>query len=64
MYHRAFAAELKPDVPYTVVMVELDDGPYMVGRLVEGEKPPTVGARVAAEFVDTDGVPSVRWRIE
>ena len=63
VYHRAFAAELKPDIPYTVVMVELDDGPYMIGRLIEGEKPPAVGARVAAEFVATDGVPSVRWRI-
>ena len=64
VYHRAFTAELKTEVPYTVVMVELDDGPYMVGRLVDGEKPPTVGARVAAGFVDADGVPSVRWRIE
>ncbi|MDT7719364.1 MAG: hypothetical protein QOE94_375, partial [Mycobacterium sp.] len=25
--------------------------------------PATVGARVAAEFVDTDGVPSVQWKI-
>jgi hypothetical protein len=63
VYHRAFAAELKPDIPYTVVMVELDDGPYMVGRLVEGEKPATVGARVAAEFSDSVEAPSVRWRI-
>lgn len=63
VYHRAFAAELNPDIPYTVVMVELDDGPYLVGRLIGGEKPPTVGARVAAEFTDSGGVASVRWRI-
>jgi uncharacterized OB-fold protein len=44
-------------------MVELDDGPYLVGRLVDDSEPATVGARVAAEFVDTDGVPSVQWKI-
>jgi uncharacterized protein len=62
VYHRAFAAELRSQIPYSVAMVELDDGPFMVGRLVTGEKPPTVGDRIVAEFVDTDGVPSVQWR--
>jgi uncharacterized protein len=63
VYHRAFAAELRAHIPYTVLMVELDDGPYLVGRLVEGTEPATVGARVAAEFVDADGVASVQWKI-
>jgi uncharacterized OB-fold protein len=63
VYHRAFAAELRAHIPYTVLMVELDDGPYLVGRLVDDSEPSTVGARVAAEFVDTDGVPSVQWKI-
>ena len=63
VYHRAFSPELKSEIPYTVAKVELDDGPHMVGRIIEGEKPPTVGARVAAVFVETDGVPSVRWKI-
>jgi hypothetical protein len=63
VYHRAFAPELKSEIPYTVAMVELDAGPYMVGRIIEGEQPPTVGARVAAVFVQTDGGPSVRWEI-
>jgi uncharacterized OB-fold protein len=63
VYHRAFQAELKAEIPYTVVMVELDDGPYIVGRLIPGDKPPSVGDRAVAEFVEIDRVPSVRWRI-
>jgi uncharacterized protein len=62
VYHRAFQAELKAEIPYTVAMIELDDGPYLVGRLVTGEKPPAVGDRTVAEFVEMDGVPTVRWR--
>jgi uncharacterized OB-fold protein len=62
VYHRAFAAELKNEIPYTVVMVELDDGPYLVGRLVDGDIPPSIGDRVTAEFTEIDGIPSVRWR--
>jgi uncharacterized OB-fold protein len=63
VYHRAFAPELKSEIPYTVAKVGLDDGPHMVGRIAEGTEPPTIGARVAAVFVETNGVPSVRWKI-
>jgi uncharacterized OB-fold protein len=63
VYHRAFARELAAQIPYTVAMIELDDGPYMVGRLIHGEKPPAVGERTVAEFVESEGVPSVQWRI-
>jgi hypothetical protein len=62
VYHRAFAAELKDQIPYTVAMVELDDGPYLVGRIVDGDRPPAVGDRVVAQFIEIDGVPSVGWR--
>lgn len=65
VYHRAFAAELKDEIPYTVAMVQLDDGPYLVGRLQDAEdagRPPAIGDRVTAVFTETDGVPSVRWR--
>lgn len=63
VYHRAFAASLKDQVPYTVVMVQLDDGPFMVGRLVAGEPRPSVGDRVEADFSNVDRVPTVRWRL-
>ena len=62
VYHRAFAAELTDEIPYTVVMVELDDGPYLVGRLEDAGRPPVIGDRVTAAFTETDSVPSVRWR--
>lgn len=62
VYHRAFAAELKPQIPYTVVMVQLDDGPYLLGRYVVDGRKPTIGDRVTADFAEIDGVPSVRWR--
>jgi uncharacterized OB-fold protein len=63
VYHRAFAAELKDEIPYTVVMVQLDDGPYLVGRFEnDKDRPPKIGDRVTAAFTETDGVPSVRWR--
>jgi len=62
VYHRAFAAELKDEIPYTVVMVELDAGPYLVGRFVADGRPPAIGDRVTAEFAEIDGIPSVRWR--
>jgi hypothetical protein len=43
-------------------MVELDDGPYVIGRFVTGGRQPTIGDRVTADFAEIDGVPSVRWR--
>jgi uncharacterized OB-fold protein len=45
------------DVPFTTVLVELDDAPgiRLVGRLVDDVEP-TIGMRVTAEFAnDTDG---------
>lgn len=63
VYHRGFSAALKEQVPYTVAMVQLDDGPYLLGRLVDGEKPPQVGDRVSAKFADLGDVPTLYWRI-
>ena len=61
VYLRAFSKDLAGDVPYTVAMVKLDDGLYMVGRLA-AEEPLTVGDQVEAVFVDANGGPQVRWR--
>lgn len=35
VYHRAFHAELKDLVPYTVALVELTEGPRMIAALAE-----------------------------
>ena len=52
----------KADVPYVVVLVELDDAPgvRLVGRLREGEVP-TVGARAECEFIERDGRPDLQF---
>jgi uncharacterized OB-fold protein len=63
VYHRAFQPELTTQIPYAVAMIELDDGPYMIGRLTRDGEPPAVGCRAVAEFVDVEGVPSVHWKI-
>jgi uncharacterized OB-fold protein len=62
-YHRAFQAELKADIPYTVAMIQLDDGPYLAGRLAPGAVA-RIGDRVTAEFAEVNGVPQLRWRAE
>jgi uncharacterized OB-fold protein len=62
VYHRAFSAALKDEIPYAVAMVQLDEGPYLVGRMVDGATSLNVGDRVAAEFSEVSGVPTVRWR--
>ena len=60
-YHRAFQAELKADIPYTVALVQLDDGPYLAGRLAPGAAA-AIGDRVTAEFAEVRGAPQLRWR--
>jgi uncharacterized OB-fold protein len=57
VYHRAFQKDLAPEVPYTVVMVELDAGPMMLGRFLPAGTRPTVGDRVHAQFADG----AVQW---
>ncbi len=39
-------------VPYNVIVVRVDEGPFLVSNLRGGE--PQVGMRVAVEFVDVD----------
>ncbi|WP_105034287.1 Zn-ribbon domain-containing OB-fold protein [Cryobacterium aureum] len=38
------------DVPYTVVMVELDEGPVIIGRLLNGPAEAMIDERVACAF--------------
>jgi uncharacterized OB-fold protein len=35
IFHRAYIKELAPEIPYTVAVVRLDEGPYFHTRLVE-----------------------------
>ena len=63
--HRAFLPELASHVPYTVVVVALDDAPgiRLVSNLVEGE--PQIGLPVEVVFEDVSAdvtVPRFRAR--
>jgi uncharacterized OB-fold protein len=47
IFRRAYTAELAVDVPYAVIVVRLDEGPYFHSRLVEGDLDTlTTGQRV------------------
>jgi len=63
--HRAFLPELASHVPYTIVVVALDDAPgiRLVSNLVEGE--PRIGLPVEVVFEDVSAdvtVPRFRAR--
>jgi uncharacterized OB-fold protein len=63
VYHRALHPSFAADVPYTVAVVELDDGPRITARMRRDAGPVAVGDRVAAHFEDvSDDVTLLTWR--
>ncbi len=50
-------------VPYTIVLVELEEGPRLVGQL-RGRLDVAIGAAVAAEWDDAPNQPLPAWVIE
>ncbi|HPG28052.1 MAG: OB-fold domain-containing protein [Spirochaetaceae bacterium] len=48
--HRAFSPAFEADVPYTVAVVELEEGGRMLARLEGGDGPPRIGEAVRAAF--------------
>ena len=50
--HHAFNRAWKDELPYTVVVVELDEGPRMTSNLVGGGAEVRIGARVEVAFDD------------
>jgi uncharacterized OB-fold protein len=61
VFHRQYFAELP--VPYTVVAVETDDGPILVGDYVDaGERKVAVGDRVRLTYEDVAGE-RANWKI-
>jgi uncharacterized OB-fold protein len=49
--HQKYIAAYADEVPYTVIMVKLEEGPRMYSALAEGSPPPRVGAGAIVEFV-------------
>jgi uncharacterized protein len=65
VYHRAMNPRFKNEIPYTVALVELDDGPRMYGRLVGNTANVEVGAPVRAVLQEVEpGVTVVNWEME
>jgi uncharacterized OB-fold protein len=55
--HKVWFPAFKDDIPYNVVQVELEEGPRIMGNLVEaGGQKPDVGMKVVATFdrIDED----------
>jgi uncharacterized protein len=53
VFHHAYHPAWAEQVPYNVVLVQLDDGPRMFANLLGGQGRPTVGQRVRAVFERT-----------
>lgn len=49
--HQKYIAAYADEVPYTVIMVKLEEGPRMYSALAEGSAKPEVGSSVVVEFV-------------
>ncbi len=61
-YHRALDPAFADDVPYTVGLVELDDGPRMYGRMSGDPAAFRLDGRVRATFSEVaPGVTLVGW---
>jgi uncharacterized OB-fold protein len=60
VFHKAYSPVLEPDLPYAVGLIQLDDGPLYVSRLLDA--PPSswrAGQRVRVTFdMVVDG-----WRL-
>lgn len=63
VYERAFHPDLRDIIPYTVLLVELEEGPLMISSPVEESRLNPIGAEVVAAFVDvTPEVTLVKFR--
>jgi uncharacterized OB-fold protein len=64
IYHRAMNPRFKDQIPYTVALVELDDGPRMYGRLVNSAGKIEPGMPVRAVLQEAEpGITVVNWEI-
>ena len=55
MIHHPVDKRLSGEVPFTVAMVDLDEGPRVVGRLVNADKAKIkAGMKVKARYEDLD----------
>lgn len=64
-YHRALDSRFKEDVPYTIGMIELAEGPRILGRITDELDRVAIGKPVRATFEKLrDGREFTAWTIE
>ena len=63
-FHRAYFKGFEPELPYTVVLVKLDEGPLLYSNLLGVPREAVrIGMRVRAAFEDVaDGVALVKFK--
>jgi uncharacterized OB-fold protein len=60
--HRALTPAMESEVPYVVAVVELDEGPRMIGRVEAGDvMAVAIGDRLQPRFVDHDAWTELRF---
>jgi uncharacterized protein len=65
VYHRAFHAGFKEDIPYAVALVDLGHGILMEGKVLGEIADVKVGLAVTGVFEDvTEEVTLIRWQLE
>ena len=63
VFHRKYFPEMPP--PYTVVRVQLAEGPFLITNLVDAdERTPSIGAPVRVVFKQTGGLFLPQFRFE
>lgn len=58
--HQRYFADFPETLPYNVVQVRFDEGPAWISNLIETDREPRQGMRVAVRFVDFGGG-DTRW---
>jgi uncharacterized OB-fold protein len=59
-----YGDEWEPEIPYTVVLVDLEEGPRMLSRLVGDDGGLGAGAAVAVDFREVAGRRYPYFRLE
>ena len=49
-FHKTYFAGFASDMPYVVVVIELDEGPKLFANMADMRMPPKIGKRVKAVF--------------
>jgi uncharacterized OB-fold protein len=64
-YHRALDQSFKNDVPYTIGLIHLCDGPRLFGKITDPAERLAVGQRLRASFEALkDGRPFPVWTVD